>query len=102
MARVTYYEPEEEERYIDDAYFGSLFIKHAEGFRDEKELRAVAHRTNDGGGVNIPVASKVLIESRVLSPALPDSGTAGYQSISHHPRLRWPDRTLFGKVIKNG
>lgn len=72
MARVTYYEPEEEERYIDDAYFGSLFIKHAEGFRDEKELRAVAHRTNDGGGVNIPVASKVLIESLVLSPALPD------------------------------
>jgi hypothetical protein len=72
MARVTYYEPHEEERYIDDAYFGSLFIKHAEGFRHEKELRAVAYRTNDGRGVNIPVASNVLIESLVLSPDLPD------------------------------
>jgi len=72
MAGVTYYEPHEEERYIDDAYFGSLFIKHAEGFRHEKELRAVAYQTNDGGGVNIPVASKVLIESLVLSPDLLD------------------------------
>ena len=48
------------------------FIKHAEGFRHEKELRAVAYRTNDGRGVNIPVASNVLIESLVLSPDLPD------------------------------
>jgi len=72
MARVTYYEPHEEERYVDDAYLGSLFIKHAEGFRHEKELRAVAYRTNDGRGVNIPVASNVLIESLVLSPDLPD------------------------------
>jgi hypothetical protein len=72
MARVTYYEPHEEELYVDDAYLGSLFIKHAEGFRHEKELRAVAYRTNDGRGVNIPVASNVLIESLVLSPDLPD------------------------------
>jgi hypothetical protein len=72
MARVTYYEPHEEERYIDEAYFGSLFIKHAERFRHEKELRAVAYRTNDGRGVNVPVASIVLIESLVLSPDLPD------------------------------
>jgi len=72
MAGVAYYEPHEEERYIDDAYFGSLFIKHAEGFRHEKELRAVAYRTNDGRGVNIPIASNVLIESLVMSPDLPD------------------------------
>jgi hypothetical protein len=72
MARVTYYEPHDEQRYIDDAYFGSLFIKHAERFRHEKELRAVAYRTNDGRGVNIPVESSVLIESLVLSPELPD------------------------------
>jgi len=72
MARVTYYEPHEEERYIDEAYFGSLFIKHAERFRHEKELRAVAYRTNDGCGVNIPVASNVLIQSLVLSPDLSD------------------------------
>lgn len=32
----------------------------------------MAYRTNDGGGVNIPVASKVLIESLVLSPDLAD------------------------------
>ena len=72
MARVTYYEPHEEERYIDDAYFGSLFIKHAEGFRHEKEFRAVAYRTNDGRGVNIPVAPSVLIQSLILSPDMPD------------------------------
>jgi hypothetical protein len=71
IARVTYYEPDEEELYVDDAYFGSLFIKHAEGFRHEKELRALAYRANNGRGVNIPVASNVLIESLVLSPDLP-------------------------------
>jgi hypothetical protein len=74
MARVTYYEPHEEERYIDAAYFGSLFIKRAERFRHEKELRALAYWTNDGRGVNIPVPSNVLIESLVLSPDLPDWG----------------------------
>jgi hypothetical protein len=72
MDRVIYYEPNEEERYIDDAYFGWLFIKHAEGFRHEKEFRALARRTNDGRGVNIPIASNVLIESLILSPDLPD------------------------------
>ena len=72
MARVTYYEPHEEDQYIDDACLGSLFEKHAERFCHEKELRAVAYRTNDGRGVNIPVALNVLIESLVLSPDLPD------------------------------
>jgi hypothetical protein len=72
MARVTYYEPHEEELYVDDAYLGSLFIKHAERFRSEKELRALAYRTNDGRGVNIRVASNALVESLFVSPDLPD------------------------------
>ncbi len=80
MARVEYYESHEEEQYDAHAGLGSLFIKHTKppdrsrfgSLRHEKELRAVAYRINDGRGVNIPVASNVLINSLVLSPDLPD------------------------------
>jgi hypothetical protein len=74
--------------YNDDACLGSLFIKHAEGFHREKELRALAYRTNDGRGVNIPVASKVLIESLALSPDLPD-WAAPFITELIDPRLAW-------------
>ena len=51
---VTYFAPEEEEKYIDEAFYGSLFIKH-DPFRHEKELRALAYRVNVGGGNELGV-----------------------------------------------
>jgi hypothetical protein len=68
---VTYFAPDEEERYVDEALFGSLFIKH-DPFRHEKELRAVAYRANLGTGVDEPVNLDMLIGRLVLSPEMKD------------------------------
>jgi hypothetical protein len=70
LARVTYFEPGEEEKYADQAFFGSLFIKNAEPYRKEKELRAVAPNSKYKYGVDIPVSLDVLVERLVLSPEL--------------------------------
>jgi hypothetical protein len=71
IAPVTYFAPEEKEKYIDEAFYGSLFIKH-DPFRHERELRALAYRVNVGCGVDIPVNLESLIERLVLSPELKD------------------------------
>ena len=71
IAPVTYYAPEAEEAYTDQAAFGSLFIKRATDFRHENELRALAYRTNLGTGIDISVKAEVLIDHLFLSPELP-------------------------------
>jgi hypothetical protein len=68
---VSYFAPEEEEQYTSEASYGSLFIKHDQ-YRPERELRAVAYRTNVGCGVDISVNLEVLIGRIVLSPELKD------------------------------
>jgi hypothetical protein len=68
---VNYFAPDEEEQYISEASYGSLFIKHGQ-YRHERELRAVAYRTNPGCGVDIPVNLEALIGRIVLSPELRD------------------------------
>jgi hypothetical protein len=68
---VTYFRPDEEEKYVDEVFYGSLFIKH-DPFRHEKELRALAYRVNIGCGVDICVNLEALIERLVLSPELKD------------------------------
>ena len=79
---VTYFAPEEEEEYIDEAFYGSLFIKHdftidqrtgePIEFWHERELRALAYRVNVGYGVDIPINLESLIQRLVLSPELKD------------------------------
>lgn len=71
MVPVEYFGPDEQEEYTDQAFYGSLFIKHGR-YRKEKELRALAYRVNPGTGVEIPVEVDVLIERLLLSPELPD------------------------------
>ena len=71
IGQVTYFAREEEERYIDEMFYGSLFVKH-DPFRHEKELRALAFQVNIGCGVDIPVDREILIERLVLSPELRD------------------------------
>jgi hypothetical protein len=68
---VTYFSQDEEERYVDEVFYGSLFIKH-DPFRHERELRAVAYRTNLGTGVDKAVNLDTLIGRLVLSPDLKD------------------------------
>jgi hypothetical protein len=69
IGRVTYYGPDEFERYIDHAIYGSLFNK-LDPLRSENELRALAYRTNSGAGIDIPVDAEILIERLLLSPEL--------------------------------
>jgi hypothetical protein len=71
IAPVSYFAPEDEERYVDEAFYGSLFIKR-DPYRHEKELRAVAYRPNVGHGIDEPVIVDILIERLVLSPELKD------------------------------
>ena len=68
---VTYYGPEEQSRYTFEAFCGSLFIKHG-CYSHERELRALAFRTNTEYGVDLPVDVEMLIERLVLSPELKD------------------------------
>jgi len=68
---VTYFAPEDEDKYVNEAFYGSLHIKR-DPFRHEKELRALAFRVNAGYGVDIPVDLEILIERLVLSPELKD------------------------------
>jgi hypothetical protein len=68
---VTYFAPEEEDKYTRETFYGSLYIKH-KPFQYQRELRALAYRVNIGGGVDIPVKVEVLIERLALSPELPD------------------------------
>jgi hypothetical protein len=68
---VTYFSPEDEDKYVNEALYGSLYIKR-DPFRHEKELRALAFRVNAGQGVDIPVDVESLIERLVLSPELKD------------------------------
>lgn len=70
IGAVKYLEADEEEKYIDQAFYGSLYIKHADGFRHEKELRALTFRVNSGEGAEIPVNVELLIERLILSPEL--------------------------------
>ena len=67
---VHYFPPEDEEKYIDEALYGSFFIKHEATFGHEKELRELAFRASDASGVYIPVNLELLIERLVLSPDL--------------------------------
>lgn len=60
---VRYFAPEDEEKYIDEAFYGSLYIKRG-SFRHEKELRALTFRGDN------PVDVEILIERLVLSPEL--------------------------------
>ena len=72
LDRVTYFEPSEEKEYADHAFYGSLYIKHAEPFRKESELRALASNGRCKYGIDIPVDLPILIERIVLSPQLRD------------------------------
>lgn len=69
IGQVTYFAPEDEEGYVNEAFYGSLYIKR-DPWRHEKELRALTFRVNAGLGVDIPVDVDVLIERLVLSPEL--------------------------------
>jgi hypothetical protein len=69
---VRYFDAKEEEKYINEAFYGSLYIKHAEDFRHERELRALTFRVNSGEGADIPVDVELLIERLILSPELKD------------------------------
>ncbi len=71
ISPVAYFAPEDEEGYINEAFYGSLYIKR-EPFRHEKELRALTYYVNPGHGVDIPVDIEILIERLVLSPELKD------------------------------
>jgi hypothetical protein len=71
LDRVTYHRPDEAESYIDQAFYGSLFIKH-DPFRTENELRPLAYSVNSGAGVDVPVNVDLLVERLVLSPELSD------------------------------
>jgi hypothetical protein len=68
---VTYFAPEDEDKYVNEALYGSLYIKR-DPFRREKELRALTYRVNIGCGVDVPVDVEILIERLVLSPELKD------------------------------
>lgn len=71
ISPVTYFDPDEEDKYVSEALYGSLYIKR-DPFRHERELRALVYRTNIGCGVDVPVDLEVLIERLVLSPELKD------------------------------
>lgn len=68
---VTYFVPEDEEKYVNEAFYGSLYIKR-DPFRHEKELRALTFGVNAGHGVDIAADAETLIERLVLSPELKD------------------------------
>ena len=68
---VTYFAPEEEDKYTREAFYGLLYIKR-KPFQYQRELRALAYRVNVGGGVDIPVKVEALIERLALSPELRD------------------------------
>lgn len=70
LERVTYFDASEESQYADHAFYGSLFIKHAEPFRKESELRALAPNGRYKNGIDIAVNLPVLLERIVLSPDL--------------------------------
>ncbi|MBV9301243.1 MAG: hypothetical protein JOY62_08260 [Acidobacteriaceae bacterium] len=70
ISPVKYFPPEEKEKYTGEAFWGSLFIKHANGFQHERELRALCVRPNVECGVNISVDLEIMIERLVLSPEL--------------------------------
>jgi hypothetical protein len=72
IGRVVYYRPEEEDKYITQKFLGSLYIKHAEPFQKEKEIRAIAPSGSYKYGIDIPVTLPILIERLVLSPDLPE------------------------------
>jgi len=71
ISSVTYFAPEDEEKYAKEAFYGSLYIKQ-DPFQHEKELRALAFRVNAGHGFDIPVDGEMLVERLVLSPELKD------------------------------
>lgn len=68
---VGYFRPEEEDEYSSEARYGNVFIKRSK-YENERELRAVAYRTNIGCGFDIHVDVERLIERLVLSPELED------------------------------
>ncbi len=68
--RVVCFDADEEAAYAELAYFGSFYIKYAEGFRQERELRAVAPDGRYLAGVDIPIDVSALIEAVVLCPDL--------------------------------
>jgi hypothetical protein len=68
---VTYFAPEEEEKYVNEAFYGSLYVKR-DPFRHEKEVRALTVRVNAGHGVDVPLDVEILIERLLLSPELKD------------------------------
>jgi hypothetical protein len=72
IGRVIYYRPDEEDKYIMQAHLGSLYIKHAEPFQKEKEIRAIAPSGIYKCGIDIPVTLPILIERLMLSPELPE------------------------------
>jgi len=76
MVPVEYFGPDEQEKYTDQAYYGSLFIKDGR-YRKEKELRALAYLANPGTGVDIPTEIDALIGRVTLSPYLPDWAVPG-------------------------
>jgi hypothetical protein len=57
ISPVTYFAPEDEQKYVNEAFYGSLYIKR-DPFRHEKELRALAFRVNAGHGLDIPVGRR--------------------------------------------
>ena len=68
---ITYFGSDEQQKYADEAFYGSLFNKHKEGFSHENEVRALAYRVNSGCGVDVLVPLEALIQRLVLSPELP-------------------------------
>jgi recombination protein RecA len=66
----SHFAPSEARQYADHAFFGSLYIKHAEPFRKESELRALASNGRYKYGIDIPVNLSVLLERIVLSPEM--------------------------------